>query len=111
MGKGEPAIYYPTGERSFIRLMAREDLQGVANAMLAKQLGLRRVYVLQDPGFKAEQSDPFRRTARRLGIQTRGRGELQRRTPTPIAWPSGWPAPGRRACSSPVWDRWAAAGR
>jgi ABC-type branched-subunit amino acid transport system substrate-binding protein len=72
VGKGEPAIYYPTGERSFTRLMAREDLQGVANAMLAKQLGLRRVYVLQDPGFKAEQSDPFRRTARRLGIQTAG---------------------------------------
>jgi ABC-type branched-subunit amino acid transport system substrate-binding protein len=71
-GKGEPAIYYPTGERSFVRLMAREDLQGVANAMLAKQLGLRRVYVLQDPGFKVEQSDPFRRTARRLGIQIAG---------------------------------------
>jgi serine/threonine protein kinase/ABC-type branched-subunit amino acid transport system substrate-binding protein len=72
LGKGEPAIYYPTGERSFIRLMAREDLQGVANAMLAKELGLRRVYVLQDPGFKVEQSDPFRRTARRLGIQIAG---------------------------------------
>jgi len=72
LGKGEPAIYYPTGERSFIRLMAREDLQGVANAMLAKELGLRRVYVLQDPGFKVEQSDPFRRTGRRLGIQIAG---------------------------------------
>jgi ABC-type branched-subunit amino acid transport system substrate-binding protein/DNA-binding beta-propeller fold protein YncE len=72
LGKGEPAIYYPTGERSFVRLMAREDLQGVANAMLAKELGLKRVYVLQDPGFKVEQSDPFRRTARRLGIQIAG---------------------------------------
>ena len=71
-GRGEPAIYYPTGVRSFSRLMAREDLQGVANAMLAKDLRLRRVYVLQDPGFRVEQSDPFRRTARRLGIQIAG---------------------------------------
>ncbi len=70
--RGEPAVYYPTGERSFIRLMAPEDLQGVANAMLAKELGLRRVYVAQDPGWKAEFADPFRRTARRLGIQIAG---------------------------------------
>ncbi len=70
--RGEPAVYYPTGKRSFVRLMAREDLQGVANAMLAKELGLRRVYVLQEPEWKVEQTDPFRRTARRLGIQIVG---------------------------------------
>jgi ABC-type branched-subunit amino acid transport system substrate-binding protein len=70
--RGEPAVYYPTGERSFVRLMAPEDLQGVANAMLAKELGLRRVYVAQDPGSKAEFADPFRRTAARLGIQIAG---------------------------------------
>jgi branched-chain amino acid transport system substrate-binding protein len=70
--RGEPAVYYPTGERSFVRLMVPEDTQGVANAMLAKELGLRRVYVLQDPGWKAEFADPFRRTARRLGIQIAG---------------------------------------
>ena len=70
--RGEPAVYYPTGKRSFVRLMARAELEGVANAMLAKELGLRRVYVLQDPGWKAEFADPFRRTARRLGIQIAG---------------------------------------
>jgi branched-chain amino acid transport system substrate-binding protein len=70
--RGEPAVYYPTGERSFVRLMAREALQGVANAMLAKELGLTRVYVLQDPVAKVEFADPFRRTARRLGIQIAG---------------------------------------
>jgi ABC-type branched-subunit amino acid transport system substrate-binding protein/glutamine cyclotransferase len=70
--RGEPAVYYPTGERSFVRLMAPEDLQGVANAMLAKELGLKRVYVAQDPGWKAEFADPFRRTAPRLGIEIAG---------------------------------------
>jgi ABC-type branched-subunit amino acid transport system substrate-binding protein/predicted Ser/Thr protein kinase len=72
LGRGEPAVYYPTGERSFVRLMAPEYLQGVANAMLAKELGLKGVYVLQDPGWKVEFSDPFRRTAARLGIQIAG---------------------------------------
>jgi branched-chain amino acid transport system substrate-binding protein len=52
--------------------MAPEDLQGVANGMLARELGLKRVYVLQDPFWKVEQSDPFRRTARRLGIEVAG---------------------------------------
>jgi ABC-type branched-subunit amino acid transport system substrate-binding protein len=70
--RGEPAVYYPTGQRSFVRLMVPEDTQGVVNAMLAKELGLRRVYVAQDPGLKAEFADPFRRTARRLGIQIAG---------------------------------------
>jgi ABC-type branched-subunit amino acid transport system substrate-binding protein len=70
--RGEPAVYYPTGKRSFVRLMARAELEGVANAMLAKELGLRRVYVLQDPSLKIEFADPFRRTARRLGIQIAG---------------------------------------
>jgi ABC-type branched-subunit amino acid transport system substrate-binding protein len=70
--RGEPAVYYPTGKRSFVRLMAPEVRQGVANAMLAKELGLRRVYVAQDPGMKVEFADPFRRTARRLGIPIAG---------------------------------------
>ena len=70
--RGEPAVYYPTGKRSFVRLMARAELEGVANAMLAKELGLRRVYVLQDPSLKIEFADPFRRTARRLGIHIAG---------------------------------------
>ena len=70
--RGEPEVYYPTGKRSFVRLMAPAELEGVANAMFAKELGLRRVYVLQNPSLKIEFADPFRRTARRLGIQIAG---------------------------------------
>ena len=33
--RGEPDIYYPTGTRNYLRLIAREDLQGVAHALLA----------------------------------------------------------------------------
>ena len=47
--RGEPDVYYPTGVRNFLRLVAREDQQGVAEAELAEQLGLRSVYLLYDP--------------------------------------------------------------
>jgi branched-chain amino acid transport system substrate-binding protein len=70
--RGEPEVYYPTGERNFARVMAPEALQGVANAMLARELGLRRVYVVQDPELKVELADPYRRTARRIGVRIAG---------------------------------------
>jgi branched-chain amino acid transport system substrate-binding protein len=46
---GEPGIYYPTGTRNYIRLVAADDFQGAADAILAKQqLHLNKVYVLND---------------------------------------------------------------
>ena len=50
--------------------MAREDLQGVANAMLAKELGLKRVFLLyhRSDFWRREFANPFLRTARRLGV-------------------------------------------
>jgi branched-chain amino acid transport system substrate-binding protein len=74
--RGEPDVYYPTGVRNFARVMAREDLQGVANAMLARELGLKRVFVLYDRTdfWRREFGNPFLRTARRLGIRIAGTG-------------------------------------
>jgi hypothetical protein len=46
--KGEPEVYYPTDTRNYVRLPPLEDMQGPAHAALAKQLGLRSVYVLHD---------------------------------------------------------------
>ena len=81
---GEPEVYYPTGERNFVRvIVARQDLQGVALAMLAKQLGLRRVYLLHDApdGIgNVVWTDPFRRAAARLGVGIAGDGAPRRRT-------------------------------
>jgi len=77
---GEPQVYYPTGVRNFARLMAREDVQGVANAMLAKELGLKRVYVLYDPNWNAEQRNPFLRTAPRLGVRIAGSDRFRETT-------------------------------
>jgi branched-chain amino acid transport system substrate-binding protein len=73
--RGEPDVYYPTGVRNLTRVMAREDLQGVANAVLARELGLKRVFVLHNQAerwWRIEFANPFLRTARRLGIRIAG---------------------------------------
>jgi ABC-type branched-subunit amino acid transport system substrate-binding protein/DNA-binding beta-propeller fold protein YncE len=72
--KDEPEVYYPTGTRNFLRLPARDDLQGAALAVLARRLGLKRVYLLHDPFFAGNVSvtDPFRRVASRLGVGIEG---------------------------------------
>jgi branched-chain amino acid transport system substrate-binding protein len=49
-GRDQPQVYYPTGVRNFVRVAPREDLQGVAHAMLADQLGLKGVYELHEEG-------------------------------------------------------------
>jgi ABC-type branched-subunit amino acid transport system substrate-binding protein/DNA-binding beta-propeller fold protein YncE len=75
--RGEPDVYYPTGERNFLRVIGRDDLEGAALALLAKRLGLRRVYLLYEAFADGQQSwtGPFRRTARRLGIEIAGEQE------------------------------------
>jgi branched-chain amino acid transport system substrate-binding protein len=46
--EGEPSIYYPTGERNFVRLMPRDEEEAVAAAKWAATLELKRAYVLHD---------------------------------------------------------------
>ena len=45
---GEPDIYRPTGTVNYTRLVPTDDLQGPLGAVWAKELGVRRVYVLDD---------------------------------------------------------------
>ena len=45
---GEPAIYQPTGEVNYVRMVPTDDLQGPSGAAWAKELGARRIYVLDD---------------------------------------------------------------
>ena len=70
----EPQVYYPTGVRNFVRLVPGDDQLAAGQAMLARQLGLKRVYVLDDgSGFwKSLVTGPFQRAARRLGLRVAG---------------------------------------
>ena len=79
---GEPGIYYPTGTRNFVRIVAADDAQGAADVLLAKQLRLHRVFV-SDIGFDAYSTGiaaSFALACRRLGIGIAGAGH--------------WPSPG-----------------
>jgi branched-chain amino acid transport system substrate-binding protein len=72
-GPDEPARYYPTGIRNYVRVSAADDVQGAADAVLAHRLGTRRVFVLRDgepygDGIAAD----FTRAARRLGLTVVG---------------------------------------
>jgi branched-chain amino acid transport system substrate-binding protein len=73
--RGEPDVYYPTGERNLLRLAARSDLQGVALAQLARDLGLRSVYLVNDsPDGVGDVlfTDGFERAAPELGVGVAG---------------------------------------
>ena len=71
---GEPEVYYPTGVRNYVRVFPGDDLQGAAHAVLAKRLGLERVYLLSQRSsfWDGLLTDPFRRAARRLGVGVAG---------------------------------------
>ncbi len=80
-GPGEPGVYYPNGVRNFVRIVASDDVQAAADALLARQLGLRRMFAAYNRfgpyGIGIAKS--FARAARRLGLGIAGTGQ--------------WPAP------------------
>ena len=45
---GEPGKYYPTGKRNYARVVAADDYQGAADALLAKSLGVKKLFILND---------------------------------------------------------------
>jgi branched-chain amino acid transport system substrate-binding protein len=69
---GEPHVYYPHG-RNFARVVAADDFQGAADAVLARDLGVKKLYVLNDKdtyGFGI--ASDFRRSAEKLDLQVVG---------------------------------------
>jgi branched-chain amino acid transport system substrate-binding protein len=70
-----PGALYPTGRRNYLRVYPTDDLQGAALALLARDRGRRRVYVLDDgdPGYGVLIATSFETAARRLGLTVVGR--------------------------------------
>jgi len=70
---GEPQKYYPTGKRNYARVVARDDIQGPADAEFAKAQGYKSVYVLNDKqtyGFGVAKL--YANAAKKLGIKVAG---------------------------------------
>ena len=71
---GEPAVYYPTGIRNYVRIVAADDIQAAADALLAQRLGMHRVFVSNDApdSYGIGIAQAFVRAAKRLGVGTVG---------------------------------------
>jgi branched-chain amino acid transport system substrate-binding protein len=70
---GEPEKYYPNGERNYIRIVAADDYQGASNAMLAKQLGYKSVFIFNDKeAYGLGVATDFRNAAKKLGLNIAG---------------------------------------
>jgi branched-chain amino acid transport system substrate-binding protein len=99
---GDPARFAPTGRRSYARVMAPDDVQGAADAVLAHDLHARRVFVVSDGSpYGRGIATAFRRAARRLGIQVAGSARWDRTPPRALRPPradaaflGGYPATG-----------------
>lgn len=69
----EPDKYYPTGKRNFFRVVGSDTHQSAALAELAKSLGARRLYVLDDDeAYGRGIATGVRRAARALGLTVVG---------------------------------------
>jgi len=70
---GEPNIYYPTGKRNYARVVATDDFQGPADAMIAKRVGVTKVYILTDnETYGKGVAQTFQKAAKKLGLKVLG---------------------------------------
>jgi branched-chain amino acid transport system substrate-binding protein len=68
---GEPENYYPTGKRNYARVVWNDQFQGAAGALLARDLGLKKVYVLTDKETYGNGiANLFSQYAKKVGIET-----------------------------------------
>jgi DNA-binding SARP family transcriptional activator/ABC-type branched-subunit amino acid transport system substrate-binding protein len=72
---GEPDRLYPTGRRTYARVIPDDSLQAAANGLLARRLGIRRLFLLQglagaSPGAMLDGVDY---AATRVGVRIVGR--------------------------------------
>lgn len=70
---GDPGRYYPSGRRNYARIVAADDYQGAASALLAQRLGKKSVYALHDGSrYGRGIATSFRDAARELDLSVAG---------------------------------------
>jgi len=71
--KNEPAIYRPTGKINYFRVVPADDIQGEVAAMWAKELSVKRVFILHDRELYGKGlADVFKRVAGKYGLEIVG---------------------------------------
>ncbi len=75
--KGEPGVFYPSGKRTYSRVVAADDIQGAVAANWAKSLGVTSVYILDDAELYGKGvADVFNATAQKVGIKVLGQESI-----------------------------------
>jgi branched-chain amino acid transport system substrate-binding protein len=70
---GEPGKYYPTGKRNYARVVAADDYQGAADALLAQSLKVKKLFILNDKeAYGLGVASNVRNAAQKLGIKIVG---------------------------------------
>jgi branched-chain amino acid transport system substrate-binding protein len=70
---GEPGKYYPTGKRNYARVVAADDYQGAADALLAQQSGIKKLFILNDKeAYGLGVATNLKNAATKLGIKVVG---------------------------------------
>ena len=69
----EPMVYRPSGRVSFFRVVPADDIQGYVGALWAKELGVKKVYILHDRELYGKGiAGIFQKEALKNGIQVAG---------------------------------------
>ena len=107
IGAHEPDAYYPRGVRSFARVVAADDVQGAAVALMAKKLGIRRLFVLEDTTtYGIAIAEMVRTAAPELGLTIAGTGRWAIASAASSGSPRPSSVPGPTACSLAASSRW-----
>ncbi len=69
----EPAVYRPSGKVNYFRVVPADDIQGDVAAQFAKEIGVKKIFVLHDRELYGKGiADVFKRTAPKLGLEIVG---------------------------------------
>lgn len=69
----EPDVYRPSGKVTYFRVVPADDIQGKVAAQWAKEMGVKRAYVLHDRELYGRGvAEVFRATAESIGIEIAG---------------------------------------
>ena len=69
----EPDKYYPSGTQNYVRVVAHDAYQGAANAEFAQEIGVKKVFILNDKeAYGLGVATNFRNAAESLGIEIAG---------------------------------------
>ena len=70
---GEPDKYYPTGVRTYARVLPKDTYQGAALAALAKEKGCASAYILNDKEvYGAGLAKNVELSAKKVGLEIKG---------------------------------------